>query len=115
MNAGHSYSYDPAEYAAYFNQYRRLMAHWERALPGRIFTLSYEKLVASPEGEITSLLAYLGLDVEEGCLHPERNAGAVTTFSRLQVRAGINTGSVQRWKPYERHLAPLLGPAQDGV
>jgi len=26
----------------------------------------------------------------------------------LQVRAGINASSVARWKPYERHLAPIL-------
>ena len=36
------------------------------------------------------------------------NAGAVTTFSRLQVRAGINSSSVARWKPYERFLKPIL-------
>lgn len=108
MNAAHSYSYDAAEYAAYYRQYRRLMRHWEKALPGRIFTLSYEALVSDPQTVIPALLGFLGLDVEEGCLHPERNAGAVTTFSRLQVRAGINTASVQRWKPYEPWLGPIL-------
>ena len=112
MNAAHSYSYDPAEYAAYFRQYQRLMQHWNRVLPGRIFTLSYEALVSDPGTVIPALLGFLGLSVEDACLHPERNAAAVTTFSRLQVRAGINTGSVQRWKPYERFLAPLLDAAQ---
>ena len=111
MNAAHSYSYDPAEYAAYYSQYQRLMRHWDAALPGRVFTLSYETLVSSPEATITALLGHLGLSVEENCLHPERNTGAVTTFSRLQVRAGINTASVQRWKPYERHLGPILAVA----
>ena len=108
MNAAHSYSYDPADYAAYHHEYRRLMAHWEEVLPGRVFHLAYEQLVADPEPAIASLLGYLGLDMEEACLHPERNAGAVTTFSRLQVRAGINASSVARWKPYERHLTPIL-------
>jgi hypothetical protein len=108
MNAAHSYSYDPADYAAYHREYRRLMAHWDEVLPGRVFHLGYEQLVADPQPTIASLLGYLGLDMEEACLHPERNAGAVTTFSRLQVRAGINASSVARWKPYERHLAPIL-------
>lgn len=108
MNAAHSYSYDPADYAAYHRQYRRLMAHWEEVLPGRIFALSYEALVADPEPVIRALLDDLGLRFEEGCLHPERNRGAVTTFSRLQVRSGINAASVARWKPYERHLKPIL-------
>lgn len=108
MNAAHSYSYDPADYAAYHRQYRRLMAHWEEALPGRIIHLPYERLVTDPEAVIGALLADLGLAAEEACFHPERNAGAVNTFSRLQVRAGINTRSVARWKPYERHLAAIL-------
>jgi tetratricopeptide (TPR) repeat protein len=108
MNAAHSYSYDPADYAAYHAAYRRLMAHWHEVLPGRVFDLSYERLVSDPEPAISALLDYLGLPMEEACLHPERNAGAVTTFSRLQVRSGINTSSVARWKPYERHLGPIL-------
>ncbi|MCA3560662.1 MAG: sulfotransferase [Aestuariivirga sp.] len=108
MNAAHSYSYDPAGYAAYHREYRRLMAHWDEVLPGRVFHLSYERLVSDPEPAIAALLDYLGLPMEEACLHPERNAGAVTTFSRLQVRSGINTSSVARWKPYERHLKPIL-------
>ena len=49
MNAAHSYSYDPADYAAYHREYRRLMAHWDAVLPGRVFHLSYEALVADPD------------------------------------------------------------------
>lgn len=108
MNPAHSYSYDPADYAAYHRQYRRLMAHWESALPERIFALSYERLVTEPEPSIRALLDFLGLGFEEACLEPERNRGAVTTFSRLQVRSGINAGSVGRWRPYEKHLRPIL-------
>ena len=108
MNPAHSYSYDPADYAAYHRQYRRLMAHWESALPGRVFQLSYERLVSEPEPVIRALLGFLGLGFEEACLEPERNRGAVTTFSRLQVRSGINTASVGRWRPYETYLRPIL-------
>lgn len=108
MNAAHSYSYDPADYAAYYAEYRRLMTHWDAVLPGRVFHLAYESLVAEPDRLIPALLNFLGLDMEEACLYPERNAGAVTTFSRLQVRSGINAASVARWKPYERHLKPIL-------
>jgi hypothetical protein len=108
MNNAHSYTFDPAEYAEYHRLYRRLMTHWEEALPGRVFRLSYETLVAEPRPTITALLDFLGLAPEEDCFHPERNAAAVTTVSRLQVRAEINTASVSRWKPYERHLKPIL-------
>ncbi|MFM8746381.1 MAG: sulfotransferase [Aestuariivirga sp.] len=108
MNPAHSYSYDPADYAAYHRQYRRLMAHWHSALPGRVFHLSYETLVTEPEPAIRALLDFAGLGFEAACLEPERNPAAVTTFSRLQVRSGINAASVGRWRPYEKHLRPIL-------
>jgi tetratricopeptide (TPR) repeat protein len=108
MNPAHSYSYGPAEYAAYHRQYRRLMAHWDQVLPGRVFHLAYEQLVTEPEATIDALLKFLGLGFEDACLQPERNRGAVTTFSRLQVRSGINSASLGRWRTYEKHLGPIL-------
>jgi Tfp pilus assembly protein PilF len=108
MNPAHSYSYDPASYAAYYRDYRRLMAHWETVLPKRIVTLSYEMLVTEPETTIRALLEAVELPFEEACLAPERNSGAVSTFSRLQVRQGITASSVGRWTPYARHLGPIL-------
>jgi tetratricopeptide (TPR) repeat protein len=111
MNPAHSYSYDPADYAAYHRQYRRLLAHWDQVLPGRVFQLAYERLVTEPETVIPALLDFLGLGFEEACLRPERNRAAVTTFSRLQVRSGINAASVGRWKPYEKYLRPILESA----
>lgn len=110
MNEAHSYSYDPASFAAYYGDYRRLMAHWDQLLPGRVFSLSYEALVSDPGPTIRALLAAVDLPFEPACLAPERNSGAVSTFSRLQVRSGITAASIGRWKPYAAHLAPLLGP-----
>ena len=108
MIGAHSYTYDPAEFVVFHRDYRRLMAHWDEVLPGRVLHLPYERLVSEPEPAIAGLMDYLGLEMEDACLHPERNAAAVSTFSRLQVRSGINTSSVARWKPYERHLKPIL-------
>ncbi|WP_395689932.1 tetratricopeptide repeat protein, partial [Aestuariivirga sp.] len=108
MNLAHAYSYDPASYADYFRDYQRLMAHWDKVLPGRVVRLSYEDLVASPETAIRALLASVDLPFEAACLNPERNMAPVSTFSRLQVRAGINANSVGRWKPYAAYLEPIL-------
>jgi hypothetical protein len=108
MNDAHSYSYDPASYAARYAGYTALMRHWAAVLPGgQIMHLDYERLTADPRQAIGELLAFLGLDFEEACLHPERNTGTVKTFSRLQVRAAINTSSVGRWRNYARHLKPI--------
>jgi tetratricopeptide (TPR) repeat protein len=108
MNEIHSYSYSPETYAAHYSSYARLMRHWKSVLPGRIMDLDYERLTAEPRQVVGDLLAFLGLDWEENCLHPERNTSTVRTFSRIQVRSAINASSVGRWKNYERHLKPIL-------
>ena len=46
---------------------------------------------------------------EESCLKFNERESTVKTFSRLQVRNPINTGSVGRWRNYEKHLGPILG------
>jgi tetratricopeptide (TPR) repeat protein len=107
MNASHAYSYDRDTYGDYYEIYLKLMRHWYRAVPGRIFTLEYEKLVTSPEPVIRSLLAFLELPFEEACLNPQDRGALVKTFSRLQVRSSINPNSVGRWRKYEKQLAPL--------
>ncbi len=43
------------------------------------------------------------------------NPRAVITASRWQVRQKINTGSVARWRNYEKHLGPLLSLAEPGT
>lgn len=107
MNQGHSYSYAADSYAEYYAEYLRLMRHWYKVLPGRIFTMEYEKLTANPSNVIAELLQYLGLEWEDGCLNFHQNKSTVLTFSRLQVRSAINTGSVGRWKNYERETEGL--------
>jgi len=85
------------------------MARREQVLPGRIFTLAYERLVTEPEATISALLAHLDLGMEEACLHPERNAGAADDLQAgFRLRSGINASSVGRWKPYARHLGSIL-------
>lgn len=107
MSPAHAYSYDRDSYAEYYELYLRLMRHWYEALPGRIFTLEYEKLVTSPEPVIRALLEFLDLPFEEACLNPQDRNAQVKTFSRLQVRSAINAKSVGRWRNYEKQLAPL--------
>ena len=111
MNEAHSYSYDAEDFALYHRHHRRLMRHWSEALPGRIFELSYERLVTEPRTVIADMLAFLGLPWQEACLSPGANASTVRTFSRLQVKSAIHAGSVGRWKPYAEWLRPILGAA----
>ncbi|GAP65500.1 TPR repeat-containing protein [Mizugakiibacter sediminis] len=101
------YSYAPADIAAHYAQYRRLMAHWHAAMPGRILDVSYRALVEDPAATAAAVLAHCGLALEPACLAPERNPAAAATPSGAQVRAPIHRHALRQWRRYETPLAPL--------
>jgi Tfp pilus assembly protein PilF len=54
-------SHDAGRLASSFLDYRRMMLHWDRVLPGRLFEVSYESLVEKPETVLRVLCAFLGI------------------------------------------------------
>ena len=113
FSMGQEFSYDLAELARYYRGYVRLMALFDRVMPGRVHRLFYEQLIENPEREARRLLDYLGLEFEPSCLRFFDNPRIVHTPSSEQVRRPINRDSLDGWRPYEPWLAPLkeaLGP-----
>lgn len=108
LNNFHSYGYDQTAYGEYYLEYTRLMNHWKNLMPGCIYDLQYETLVQNPETEIRKMLEFLGLPWEDRCLRFSERKSTIKTISRLQVRNAINTGSVARWRNYEKHLSPII-------
>jgi Putative Zn-dependent protease, contains TPR repeats len=111
---GQTFSYDLADIGQYYRDYTALMAAYDEAAPGAVHRVFYERMVADTEAEVRSLLGYLGLPFEQGCLEFYKNERAVRTASSEQVRQPIYTSSVGHWKNYEQWLGPLktaLGPA----
>ena len=105
---GYNYAYDLRHLGQYYNQYRDLMAHWHSQLPGFIYDIQYEDLVADQEAQSRALLAHCGLEWDNVCLEFHKTDRAVQTLSSAQVRRPIYKVSVQSWKRYENELAPLL-------
>jgi hypothetical protein len=102
-----AYSYDLDALAAHYLQYRRVVAHWHRAMPGQILDVPYGELVSDPETSIRRVFSFCGLDWEPGCTDLARNTSAVATLSMAQVREPVHTRSFEEWRPYERQLASL--------
>lgn len=110
---GQGFSYSLEDMGRYYSDYVRLMAHFDRALPGRIHRVIHERLIDEPEREIRALLDALGLSFDPACLRSHENKRAVRTASSEQVRRPINREGVDQWRAYERWLGPLkeaLGP-----
>jgi Tfp pilus assembly protein PilF len=103
----HAYSHDLEDLGAYFNLYRDLMKHWHETLPGRIYDLPYETLVAESEAEIRKLLEFCELPFEENCLQFHETSRVVRTPSASQVRQPLYTDTINLWERYEQQLKPL--------
>lgn len=103
----YAYAYDLDALASHHAQYRALMAHWHIVAPGRIHDVDYESLVHRPEATLSGILAFCGLEYEEGCTDPTRNTSPSATLSMSQVRQGIRTDTAAAWRPYAIQLTRL--------
>lgn len=104
----YQHSYDQCEMAEHYVMYHNLMEHWHATMPGKIFDIAYEDVVADNDMQARKLIQYLGLDWEDACTNFETNNTAVATASAAQVREKMHNRSVGRWKKYEKHLFPTL-------
>ena len=103
------YAYDLGELGRYYNRYQDLMEHWHRVLPrGKLLSVKYENVVADLEQEARKLIDFVGLDWQEECLEFHNNKSRVNTASAAQVRKPIYKTSIEKWRPYEKHLGPLI-------
>ncbi|MEI9932552.1 MAG: sulfotransferase [Rhizomicrobium sp.] len=102
-----AFSYSLGDLGRYYRDYVDLMDHYDRVIPGFIYRVDYESLVADPEKQVRRMFEYLGLPFEPGCLRFYENERAVRTASSEQVRMPIFQQGVGSWRRYEAHLAPL--------
>lgn len=109
FNRKQEQTYDLAELGRYYTDYVRLMEHWRKVLPaGAFLDVQYEDIVADQEGQARRMLDFCGLEWDEACLDFHKHKRSIRTASVTQVRQPIYSSSVERWRPYEKHLGPLL-------
>ena len=106
-NLSQGFTTDLAELGAYYRQYRRIIAHWEAVLPLRIRTVRYRDLVTDSASQVRALNDFLDLEWEQGCLKFYESSRRVRTPSSMQVREPVHGKAMERWKHYDKYLAPL--------
>jgi tetratricopeptide (TPR) repeat protein len=103
--SGQEFTYDLEDIARYYLDYLELMAHWDRALPGKVLRVQHEQVVEDLEGNVRRLLDFCGLEFEPACLEFYKTERSVRTASSEQVRQPIYRGGIDQW----RHFEPWLG------
>ena len=106
--SGQRFSYDMSEIGEYYLQYRRLMEHWHKIMPGYVLDVQYETVVADLESQVRRILEFCELPFEENCLRFHETERAVRTASSEQVRRPIYASSVNLWRNYEENLETLV-------
>lgn len=101
------HSYDQLELADYFNEYRRLVAHWHERYPGRILDVDYARLTHDPESETRRACGFIGIEYEPGMLQLQSRTRGIVTASAVQVRGRIEARETPKWRAYEKYLQPL--------
>jgi len=110
---GQQFSYDLFELGQYYNNYVRLMEHWDEVLPGKVLRVNYEDNVADQENQARRMIEHCGLEWEDQVLRFYESERAVKTASSEQVRQPIYNKSVNTWKRYETELADLIQILED--
>src|SRR5690606_7415845 len=85
-----------------------VMDHWDAVLPGKVFHVRYEELVAHTANVVTALLERCSGAFEGQCLDSFKNERPVRTPSSEQVRQPIYTKGIGHWKRFEPHLQPVV-------
>lgn len=101
------FTHDLVDIGHYYGEYARVMAHWERVAGDAFTTIQYEDFVTGFPETARELIAYCGLEWEEGCGEFWKGDRAVSTISTMQVRKPP-TKPGRRAEAYSAHLGPLV-------
>ncbi|MFO1258912.1 MAG: sulfotransferase [Gammaproteobacteria bacterium] len=93
--SGNFYTYDLDALAEYFQQYLRLMKHWERVLPADMMDLNYEDIVKDSSQVASSIFSFLELE-----MHP--------SFESNLRKIDIHQDEIGQWMHYESYLEKHL-------
>jgi len=110
---GHHYALELYDLVNVQIAYQKLMKYWKTVIGNRVYQCSYEKLVLEPRIETKLLSEFCGLHWTEQMLRPQSSKRIVRTASFQQVRLGINTRSIGRWKNYEKQLIPFFNELKE--
>ncbi len=109
FNSPVNYSYDQKELAEFYSAYEEQMRYWHAHVPPSTLIKSrYEEMVADTEVQARRLLEFVNVPWHPGVLDFYKQKRTVSTASMAQVRKPIYSSSVERWRPYEPYIQPML-------
>jgi len=112
---GQEFTYSLEDVGQYYRDYIGLMDHWDNVLPGQTLRVQHEEVVADLETQVRRILAYCDLPFEQACVDYHKTERNVRTPSSEQVRRPIFDTSLEQWRNFDAHLAPLKTALGDNI
>jgi hypothetical protein len=106
--AGHTYSSKLEHLAHYWKTQNRILKWGKETFELDWLELSYEQLTHDQETWTRRMVEHTGLPWNDACLQFHKSDRRVATISYDQVTQKMYTSSVERWRNYEKQLAPLI-------
>ena len=103
----YNYAYDLLDTGRYYAAFAALTARWRATMGDHYLEVRYEDVVDRTDHEARRLVEFCELPWDPRCLAFQDNAAPVATASSAQVRQPIYRTAMERWRHYERELAPL--------
>ncbi|WP_181497970.1 tetratricopeptide repeat-containing sulfotransferase family protein [Rhodovulum viride] len=111
----HRYATNLRDLGLYYRMFLEMIAFWRRKLPGDLYEIRYEDLIADPETQARALVAACGLDWQDNCLNFHKTERRVATLSLAQVRQPIYATSMKAWQRHADELAELTEALGDAI
>ena len=102
------YSYDQKNIALYYQQYERLMAHWNKVLPVNIHTVNYDDMVKSPETISKELFKFIDIKWQPENIKASRSAHHVKQQHGAQIDQNKYRSPVRHWRNYRKYTHAMI-------
>jgi hypothetical protein len=108
LTHGFCCAYDLETAARHYALIAELIAHYRTEMPMRYLPVRYEDIVDDQEASIRRMLSFIGEEFDPACVDFHRNSRYARTASYAQVTEPLYDRSRYRYRPYVKHMAPIL-------
>lgn len=115
LSGSYAYTAKFEDLGHYFNLHCDLMRHWKENLSMKYMELSYAELVEEPEKKARQVMEFCGLEFEDKVLEFYKGRKSAYTISQVQVSQPINKKGLARWRPYKKHIGPLIEALDEDI
>lgn len=103
-----SYANDFDDIVHSMSCHRRVLKHYDEALPLKIHKAHYEEVVEDTEGQVSRLLEAIGLQAGGATFDNTASSEPIRSASIWQARQPVYKTSKERWRNYEPYIGKLI-------